>query len=147
MGVYMSNEIKISHCKRCGRVLRNKESIIRGYGPTCYRLSQQKELESEITSDFNLKSEIDFLKCEVKMLKRMLRHVKCNTIHNNNVSDPIERIKRDEHRPERNESKISMSNVIGELKSLFKNGNYRDLLIAVPANELLQTKTMMECVI
>lgn len=143
----MSTEIKNSHCKRCGRILRNKVSIARGYGPTCYRLSQQNEMERGNISDIKIKSELDFLKCEIKMLKRLLKQAKCNSIHNNNISDPIERIKRDEHRPERNESKIAMSNVIGELKSLFKNGNYRDLLVAVPANDLLQSKPLMESVV
>ena len=44
-------EIEISHCKRCGRKLTNKESITRGYGPTCYRASQQTEKKEKHKQD------------------------------------------------------------------------------------------------
>lgn len=30
-------KVKPTICKRCGRILKNPESIIQGYGPTCWR--------------------------------------------------------------------------------------------------------------
>ena len=51
------------------------------------------------------------MKCEINMLKRLFRQVQCNTVHKISV-DPIERIKRDDHRPERDKNKVSMNIVI-----------------------------------
>ncbi|MFB4260478.1 DUF6011 domain-containing protein [Shouchella clausii] len=43
----MSHDIMHTHCKRCSRPLRGKESMIRGYGPVCakkVKYGQQMDL-------------------------------------------------------------------------------------------------------
>jgi YbbR domain-containing protein len=37
------------HCKRCGRIIKNKDSIIHGYGPVCW--SKIKPTNLNITSN------------------------------------------------------------------------------------------------
>jgi hypothetical protein len=94
-------------CKRCGRPLTSELSIKRGYGPTCYQKNK-------------LTDEIDFLKCEVKMLKRLFRQAKFST-----TVEPIERVKKVEIRAKLSES--PMGAVMEELKDLFLSG--RSILV------------------
>ena len=64
----------MSNCKKCGRVLTNPKSIELGYGKICYRSIQLMEPEED------LRAEIDFLKCEINTLKRLIWAVK-NWVH------------------------------------------------------------------
>jgi len=138
-------------CKRCGRTLRSQESIKRGYGPKCFKITQLQETTQEkkiiideqkithdeqkiIYEDQNISSEIDFLKCEINMIKRQLKQTQYKSIAHE--SRPIERIRREEHRPERNINMTNFSTVINELKTIFTQGDPKKLLIHVPKEEV-----------
>lgn len=43
-----NKELKIGFCKKCGRIIFNKESIYRGYGQNCYKIIQNKKSEDEM---------------------------------------------------------------------------------------------------
>ncbi|MFX1274671.1 MAG: DUF6011 domain-containing protein [Promethearchaeota archaeon] len=119
-----------TNCKRCGRALRSQESIKRGYGPKCFKITQLQEK----TQETKITSEIDFLKCEINMIKRQLRQSQNNIIVHK--AQPIEKINRDEHRPERNLNKANFSVVIKELKDMFTQGDPRKMLMHVPREEI-----------
>jgi hypothetical protein len=112
-------------CKRCGRVLKSPESIERGYGKTCYRIVQfQESTKPEVKTEIN--QEIAFLKLEIKTLKRMFKQIQIK-----GTIEPIERIKRDDHRPERDSNKGNFAGVMKEMKSIFKlqeNFHYTNIL-------------------
>lgn len=57
---------EIIKCKWCNRILTSKESIERGYGGKCFRIIQLQK------NDMNRDQDIQFLKSEVKFLKRQL---------------------------------------------------------------------------
>ena len=109
---------EIVRCKRCNRILKNKLSIDRGFGETCYRIFKLQETKLEINPEIN--TEIDFLKMEIKMLKRMIKNIQVN-----NAVIPIERIK--QNRPEQKISgnQNNYGKVMIEMKDVFnkmKNG-------------------------
>ncbi|MFX0011241.1 MAG: DUF6011 domain-containing protein [Candidatus Hermodarchaeota archaeon] len=114
-------------CKRCGRPLRSAKSIKLGYGPTCYRLSKTQD------NSFNIEQEITFLKIELKTLKKLLRELKTVNL-SSSQSSPIIRINREMKRPEQNQSKGRMKEVVQELKSCFQecNGDVKRLLNPIP---------------
>jgi len=134
-------------CKRCGRALTSPESIKRGYGPRCFKITQLQEkniVQSQelIQKPQNKKdekeeqvitSEIDFLKCEINMIKRQLKQAQYRPIIHE--SRPIERIKREEQRPERNIHMSNFSTVINELKTIFTEGDPKKLLVHIPKEE------------
>lgn len=100
-------------CKRCGRILKNPESVKLGYGKTCYRIVQlQETIEPEVKPEVN--QEIAFLKIEIKTLKRMFKQIQIK-----GTIEPIERIKRDDHRPERDSNKGNFAGVMKEMKEMF----------------------------
>ena len=117
----MSDFVK---CKRCNRRLTSKLSIERGYGDTCYRIIQLQKTElPKVKSDFN--QELAFIKCEIKTLKRMFRNIQTNGISIN----PIEKIKQDNLRTEKDLNKNNMTNVITELKNIMNSvENIHDIL-------------------
>ena len=138
-------------CKRCGRALTSPESIKRGYGPKCFKITQLQEKSQEVKiqnevqkieiseqkntpKEHMITSEIDFLKCEINMIKRQLKQAQYGTIVHE--SRPIERIRREEHRPERNVNMTNFSTVINELKTIFTQGDPKKMLIHVPKEEL-----------
>ena len=114
-------------CKRCGRPLRSAKSIKLGYGPTCYRLSKIQD------NPFNIEQEITFLKIEIKTLKKLLRELKTVNL-SSGQSPSIIRINRDYKRPEQDQSKGQMREVLQELKSCFQdcNGDVKRLLTPIP---------------
>jgi hypothetical protein len=85
-------------CKRCNRVLTNEKSIKLGYGKICYRiliLHGKKIIQEEYKEIPKLEDAVNFLKCEVKMIKRQLRELKfTKSVYYQ--ENPIERIKREE---------------------------------------------------
>ena len=119
-------ETMVVLCKRCGRPLRSEKSIKLGYGPTCYRLSKTQD------NPFNIKQEIEFLKIELKTLKKLLRELKTVNL-SSGQSSPIIRINREEKRPEQNQSKGQMREVLQELKNCFQdcNGDVKMLLTPI----------------
>ena len=112
------------NCLRCNKKLTNTNSIKLGYGKICYK---KHLLEVNKTQEKNeLIETIDFLKCEIKMIKLQLKNIKNNTSN----SIPIERIQ-NTHRPEQNNNlnHTNMNEVMKEMKTLFQSvDNIRDLL-------------------
>lgn len=41
-------------CKRCGRILKNKESIDRGYGTGCFKKIHEETEQIITLEDFNI---------------------------------------------------------------------------------------------
>ena len=110
-------------CKRCNRVLTNKESIKLGFGKRCYSLILQEKENKQIPSS-KLENEVQFLKCEINMLKRELKGVKST----NSIAyrdEPIERIKQDESNkivdPVVKQYREAFRECISELKDVLKS--------------------------
>ncbi|MFX1399023.1 MAG: DUF6011 domain-containing protein [Promethearchaeota archaeon] len=117
-------------CKRCGKILTSQESIERGYGPRCFKIVhlQANSRESK------LETEVNFLKCEINMIKRQLKQAQNYSQYQN--INPIERIQKEEDRPERDSNKINFNVVIKELKVIFNRGNPRENLVHIPEEEI-----------
>ena len=82
--------MKISNCKRCGRILENTQSIEDGYGPTCLKITKL------YNSNNNKIEQVDFLGIEINMIKRELQLLRISPLSKKYHDDPIERIKQDE---------------------------------------------------
>lgn len=106
-------------CKRCGRVLTNPESIERKYGSTCWNIVQLQKKNENLTPDRNFEQELEFLKYEIRFLKRQLKEIKQNSSIIN--VEPIDRIKHDKERPERANNEINLFLVVKELKIIFED--------------------------
>jgi hypothetical protein len=128
---------EITRCKRCKAILTNLESIKRGYGKTCYRITQLQKLDDNNQNDYN--TEISFLKCEINMLKRMVTQIRTMGVKN---LKGIERIKRIDVRPEQDINKGSLSLVVKELKVFFKEskllkvGTFTDKELGISSLEI-----------
>lgn len=134
----------MTNCKRCGKELKSPKSIKLGYGRICHRIITLQESKIEIPSEIaefndvieliddnnsNIRIEntemldevlnaVRFLKCEIKMMKMQMKSMKQNGIVK---QDAIERIIRDEERPERNNNMSNMANVRKEFEELVSN--------------------------
>ena len=107
------------YCLRCGKKLTNPISKERGFGSTCFRI---KQLEGKNKFNKELLREINFLKCEIKMLKKLYYQIKINgTIYQ---QDAIERIKREEiakiEDPILSKYRNAFKECISELKEVLK---------------------------
>lgn len=128
---------EITRCKRCKAILTNLESIKQGYGKTCYRITQLQKLEDNNQNNYN--TEISFLKCEINMLKRMVTQIRTTGVKN---LKGIERIKRNDVRPEQDINKGSLSLVVKELKVFFKEskllkvGTFTDKELGISSFEI-----------
>lgn len=112
-------------------------SIELGYGAKCYKIIQlnNQEIKPEVNQ------EIAFLKCEIATLKRMFKQIKTSGV----IIDPIERIRQDKQRPERNANKGNMASVITELKERFsKIENVYDILSPVNPIEVPVSPSIIE---
>ena len=121
-----------THCLKCNKPLKNKLSMKLGYGKTCYRIISLEKPISNKSNESNhivkLQQTIDFLKCEINMIKLQLTSIKSNS--NSNV--PIERNKKELTRIEQEPNKNNMCNVLNELKELFnENTNVKHFLIHI----------------
>ena len=97
-------------CKRCGRPLYNEVSKKRGYGAKCYKIIQ---LQKKTPESENFKSDMDFMKMEIKFLKRQLNEIKNRGFSN---VEAIERLKIETEKPEQEPNQINMVVIIKELK-------------------------------
>jgi len=118
-------------CKRCGKRIKTKLSVSRMLGPTCYEIVQlerleekniQKTQEKTVVPE-DIQTELGFLRMEIKFLKHQLNELKNTGFSNAGRIETIERVKQDEHRPERNVMKIQFNVVIKELKIVLENKN------------------------
>ncbi|MHA1291373.1 MAG: DUF6011 domain-containing protein [Promethearchaeota archaeon] len=117
--------VKIVRCKRCNRILKSKLSIERGYGKTCYRTVQlQKAEQSEDPNNTVIKELLDRVRKLELDRSYILHQLKHKTIVSNPNMKPIERIKCDEHIPERDKNRINMFIVTKELKTIFQGDNF-----------------------
>jgi len=107
------------YCLRCGKKLTNPISKERGFGSTCFRI---KQLEGKNKFNKELLREINFLKCEIKMLKKLYHQIKTNGTKYQ--QDAIERIKREESAkiedPLLSEYRNAFKECISELKEVLK---------------------------
>lgn len=99
-------------CKDCGKIyLRpswaHKHS--EKFSHTIQEVNDQLEQEKQ-------HQEIDFLKCEVSFLKHQFKELKNKGFMVSPKGNAIEKIKQDEHRPERDQFKGQFNVVIKELK-------------------------------
>jgi len=104
---------EIVRCKRCNRILKNKLSIERGFGETCYRIFKlNKTNVPEINPIVN--QELILLKFEINKLKKMFKQIQTK-----GTIGPIERSKqvRPEQKVDGNES--NFGSVIQEMKGIF----------------------------
>ncbi|MHA2007839.1 MAG: DUF6011 domain-containing protein [Promethearchaeota archaeon] len=107
------------HCLRCGKKLTNPLSRERGFGRTCFSI---KQLEGKNKVNEEVLREINFLKCEIKMLKQLYHQIK----RNGNISqvEVIERITRDNtskfRDPLLKEYRNAFKECISELKEVLK---------------------------
>lgn len=109
-------------CESCKRYFKNLKGL------HIHEYHKHKGI-SNIKND---NSAIEFLKCEIRMIKSQLKLLKTNGLQ---IVDNIERIKPDNHRPERNIQKVQFRYVVKELKNLFGNSdnfNYRNILYRTP---------------
>jgi hypothetical protein len=122
-------------CKRCGRVLKATKSIKLGYGPTCYKKIKNQE------NYVNLEEEVNFLKIEIKTLKKLLNELRFNQVISTEVS-PIMRIRNEVRVQENDVKKCQMREVLLELKDKFQacDGNIKYLLKPIQ-NETIMMET------
>jgi hypothetical protein len=113
-------------CKRCGRVLKATRSIKLGYGPTCYNKIKNQE------NHVNLEEEVNFLKIEIKTLKKLLNELRVNQVISTEVS-PIKRIRSEVRVQENDDRKCQMREVLLELKSRFQScdGDIKNMLTPI----------------
>lgn len=108
------------HCLRCGKKLTNLLSRERGFGRTCFSI---KQLEDKNKVNEEVLGEINFLKCEIKMLKRLYNQIKLNGIKYPKEA-ALERIKREEtvkiEDPLLREYRNAFEECISELKEVLK---------------------------
>ena len=109
-------------CERCGRVLRSEASIERGMGLRCARIT---ELEKESKLPTKVEETLDFLKMEVKMLKRQISELKVSGVKS---TEAIERIRQDVIPKTSWEGKMKVA-IKKELKAIFSDPNWKDKLL------------------
>lgn len=132
-------------CKRCNRILKNKLSIEHGYGAKCYRIIQLNKKEPNESIIGELLNRVRKLELDNSFMKHQLKH---KTIIDSEI-EPIERIKPDEQRPEREPFKIQFNVVIKELKIVFNKDNfdYHDILEPINVRETIEKPPMIEVLI
>ncbi len=128
-----------NNCKRCGKELRSAESIKRGMGKTCWRISQLQQVKQpEVKPEIN--QEIAFLKCEIKTLKRMIKNIQIN----GSRAKPIERIKFDRPEQKIGMNKSNFGSVLSEMKEMFNSvENVYDLLCPINARTSIEAPPIL----
>lgn len=124
----------MKRCKRCNRVLKNKESIQLGYGKTCYRIfllnNQPEKIFPIIEKISELEKLIRKLELDNIFMKHQLKH---KVISNNSKFESIERIKQ-VNKKFIDEKALKMQECFNEFKKIIDKGEFN--LIHVPKNEL-----------
>lgn len=128
-------------CKRCNRVLKNKESIKLGYGAKCYRIIELQEQQNTPNEDYTeLKNKCNQLSLKYTILERKLQKLIENGVSDSNLNWNVNRNKPDTHRPERNTQVVRFNMVVKELRVIFtEDFDYHDVLnpinsIEIPVN-------------
>lgn len=120
-----------TYCKRCNRELKNPESIKLGYGKKCFILSQ---FENKDNCNSEILNTLNFLKCEINMIKLQMKQLKQNGNNGNSKVEAIERIKREVVKKD-DKFVNNMNSVIAEMKELFVSvKDVKDLLIHIELN-------------
>ncbi len=132
------SEIK---CKRCNRILKNPESIKRGYGLKCHRIIQlqkSKEQPEQLNNTIleELLNRVRKLELDNNFLKHQIKHkVFVNGSRDSELNLDIPK----EIKEVKNEYKIVFNVVVKELKVIFtEDFNYHDVLKPInPIEELV----------
>ena len=121
-----------TYCLRCGKKLTNEKSIKLGYGKICYALHQQ---ENRLNTNNEIINTLNFLKCEINMLKNQLKLLKINGISQIESIERIKQIKQINNEFTPNELNYR-NNVLNELKEIFVSvSNVQELLIHIEINK------------
>lgn len=137
----------MSKCKRCGRILRNKESIERGYGSKCYRIIQLNQDQPTNSPNNDI---INELLNRVRKLELDRTYILCQLKHKTFVSTSKDsELNWDlpkEVKEVRNQYKIEFNLVIKDLKVIFtEDFNYHDVLKPInPIEETVAPPVMVE---
>ena len=120
--------MEIVRCKRCNRVLTNKESIDRGYGLRCYTLMLAERIR---------KNELD-----IAFIKHQLKH---KTIVNNSKDSMLDWDIPQEVKEVRNEYKIVFNIIVKELKVIFtEDFDYHNVLKPIDVRETPEEPPLTE---
>lgn len=119
---------EIIRCKRCNRVLTNKESIERGYGKFCYKIISLQEQKISLGNDplshivlEELLNRVRKLELDNNFMKHQLKHkVFVNSSNNSDSEWDIPK----EVKEVRNQFKIEFTVIVKELKVIFNTDNF-----------------------
>ncbi|KKL46782.1 hypothetical protein LCGC14_2342130 [marine sediment metagenome] len=118
-------------CKKCNRILRNEESIKRGYGAKCYRIitlqnQETKPEQSNNTIIEELLNRVRKLELDNNFMKHQLKH---KTFVNISKDSELKWDIPEEVKEVRNQYKFEFNVVVKELKILFhENFDYHEIL-------------------
>lgn len=117
-------------CKRCGRILKSRESIERGMGKTCWRISQlQQAKQSEQVDNTTLEellNRVRKLELDNNFMKHQLNH---KTFTKFSKDSELDWDIKPEIKKIINEYKIQFNVVVKELRVIFhENFDYHDVL-------------------
>ena len=111
-------------CKRCGRELRSKESIERGYGATCYQAFLLNQEASKPHEEYQeLKNKWNQLSLKYSSLERKLNKSMAGGIKHNPDAD-LEWRKKEVQEKKETVMYVNMKFVISELNGRFKLENF-----------------------
>lgn len=102
-------------CKKCGRYITKSDYIEFGYNKKCYDIIHLQK-NDVVPDDF--KSDMNFMKMEIKFLKRQINEIKNCGFSN---IEAIERLKKETKKPEQEPNQINMFIIIKELKIKLNN--------------------------
>ena len=134
-------------CKRCGRILRNKESIKRGYGKTCYNIMQLNQEQNKPNEELiELKNKWNQLSLKFSILEKKFNQL----IEDGLVSQNVESIKRIKPNNSKNmrdlpyllknlgkyQNNKTFTFLVKELKTIFhENFDYHEILNPINIRE------------
>jgi len=119
----------VDNCLRCGRQIKKKSSIERGYGERCFRIVnlQKPAVDTE--------SEISFLKMEITMLKRQIKELKVS-----GVQRDVEIVRIQKKAGQVSSEELKLKGMIHqELISIFSDPDWKAKLL-VNVNDLNTTR-------
>ena len=137
-------------CKRCNRILKNKESIERGYGAKCYKIIQLNNIEEPKPEQSNnsildeLLNRVIKLELDNNFMKHQLKHKFVSKSKDSELNWDIPK----EVKEIRSESKIQFNVIVKELKVIFtEDFNYHNILSSInPIEELVSIPMSIEIV-
>ncbi len=135
-------------CKRCNRILKNKLSIEREYGETCYRIfklseaSEQKQLNNSVLEE--LLNRVRKLELDNNFMKYQLKHKSFVKSKDSELDWDIPK----EIKEVKNVYEIKFNVIVKELKVIFTDDfNYHDILKPIdPIEEIVDPPVLIEII-